>query len=106
MAWEKGDDAPADVVGKLIIKIKGDKLYPTTDDKDSLTIKLYPSKDPAQIDMVDKNLTSLGIYEINKNKDSLKLYFTEGGERPKGFPGSKEKTKDDNAFYLVLTRKK
>jgi uncharacterized protein (TIGR03067 family) len=102
LAYDQGEEAPAEVLGK-IFKIKGDQLFPASDPKDSLTVKLDASKKPGHINMMDKTLTNLGIYEISKDK--LTLYFTEGGERPKIFPASKEKSKEDKAIYLVLSRK-
>lgn len=102
--YDQGDEPSGDPIGKTF-KIKGNQLFASSEPKDALTIKLDPAKTPAHITMTDKNQTSLGIYEI-VGKDTLRLYFTEGGGRPKEFPASKQKSKDDKAIYLVLSRKK
>jgi uncharacterized protein (TIGR03067 family) len=97
-----GEKAPAEQLAKMGLTFKGNEVIPAENPKDVATIKLDPSKKPAQMDLTEKNKTvSQGIYEIDG--DTLKLCFSEPGEgRPKTFESPKGKP----TFFLVLKRVK
>jgi uncharacterized protein (TIGR03067 family) len=91
-----------DRVAKLTFTIKENKLIPSDNPTDFLTLKLYPDKQPPEIDLTEKDNTKInkGIYKIEDN--NLTLCFTEGGERPTEFSS----TRMNKAIKLVLKRHK
>ena len=92
-----GKQLPAELIAKKTLTIKGDQFIPTEQPEDVATVKLDPSKKPAEIDITERSKkVSLGIYE--QNGDTLKLCF--GEARPKTF----ESPEGSKSVYMVLKR--
>lgn len=99
-----------EVVGKVIpgkevkerkLTLKGDQLIPVDSPNDPGTVKLNPEKKPAEIDLTDKNKTTMaGIYRIDG--DRWEVCFADPGEaRPTEFKSSA----DGKTSVMMLKRK-
>jgi len=85
-------------ITKIIFTIKGNKLTPSDNPTDFLTLKIDASKKPAEIDLTEKDMkVSKGIYKLEDSV--LRLCFSDG-ERPKEFTS----TMANKAILLVLKK--
>jgi len=99
-----GQEAPAEIVSKVIFTFKGDQVANSIDPGDLATIKIDPSKTPTTIDFIDKdNKVDEGIYIIEG--DTLKFCMSPS-ESKKPRPTSFESTKENSTILAVFTRKK
>src|SRR5579871_3619417 len=98
-----GEQAPAEIVAKLKLVFKDNKLTFTPGEPGftNYTIKLDPSTKPASFDMThadgkNKGKTQKGIYALER--DNLKICFGDTDERPKEFTA---KAKSKQALYVL-----
>jgi uncharacterized protein (TIGR03067 family) len=86
-ATRGGVIAPPEALEKFRFTVKDDQFIPQENPDDVAKFTLDPSKDPPEIDLVDKkNQTDRGIYRFRPDGTLVLCFNTmDGGERPKTF---------------------
>lgn len=111
-AERKGSEVPAVKVkaSELLFSISGEAVTldrATAAEKATAKIRLDPSADPKELDLVDfpgangKKLTALGIYDLSG--DTLKFCY--GTQRPKQFKTSQDATLDERLYVFQRQKK-
>ncbi|HEV3118498.1 MAG TPA: TIGR03067 domain-containing protein [Gemmataceae bacterium] len=101
-----GKEVPEDKLKGTTLEIKGDQYtVKTKDDTHEVTLKLDPSKNPKEIDMIFPNGNELpkvrkGIYEIGENTFKVCRGQADDAERPKEFG-----TWPNTGVFMVVWKK-
>ena len=99
---QDGSTVPADRLKDRIWTFKDDKLIPQYDRDDTATVKLNPTKRPAELDLIDKNGDTVeGIYKFD-GADKLVICGRSDGKRPTEFAAGAK----SGAILFMLERVK